>query len=120
MSNTPFQNFLQYTYPDILTGAGTLGNVVTFLIFFRKRFNKTPISVTFRAMTIVNTIMLWEFCYCSLRLVISPIIHLLTFFCLSYFNFAPSDSARLLVFASLLMSPCHHSQPGVNTYIRES
>ena len=55
-----FIYFLTFTYPEVLTVIGTLGNLITLLIFSRKRFEKMRINYSFRAMSILNTILLWQ------------------------------------------------------------
>ena len=105
-----FQTFLKYTYLDILAVLGTLGNVLSFLVFSRKRFDKMKITLAFRAMSIINTIMLLTniaFAIFSSSNNINPdtISFIDIFLCksLEYLvNFLPSSSAWILVYASFL------------------
>ena len=60
MSN--FSDFFIDTYPIVITAIGALGNLTAFVIFSRKRFKKMNINFSFRAMAILNTLMLGQYC----------------------------------------------------------
>ena len=91
-----FIDFLYNTYPYILLGVGSLGNFVSFWIFSRKRFEKNRISLSFRVMSILNTLFL-----INNFLTFSNS----TFWCKMgnyFYNVLPSTSGWILVYASLL------------------
>ena len=99
-----FYDFLYYTYPDILTVLGTLGNFFSFLVFSRKRFEKMRINLAFKAMSVLNTIMLLQFVvniYTSLYYF--SLIDTILCKSLQYLaSFLPTASAWIFVYASLL------------------
>ena len=101
-----FLDFLYYTYPDILTVLGILGNVLSFLVFFRKRFVNMRITLAFRAMSIINTLMLLGFIafnYIPFNTDIFSFTDIFLCKLLQFFTtFLPSASGWILVYASFL------------------
>ena len=96
--------FFSYRYYEILAVLGTFGNLATFLIFSRKRFNKIKISLLFRIMTVLNSFTLWTYTL-MYDLNLNNLTFLDNFLCKfsQYFTYMlPTASGWILLYASLI------------------